>query len=185
MFWCLNMAKIAILKQNYTLNLLIDSRIANLCCFSVGRNLNFLQKKFYTSTTIFNHFFKGMDDNQIAQHMLDKFGLVQSTCSSGLTYKVILPMLLKMISLMRWWARLFPNKILLLLYNLSTLCLQVYAHHNQLLPGQLGRCRHHYPGCFSSSGNTQLSYPWTPMGLGARRLHPHDIPTISRHRRIR
>ena len=38
---------IAIVKQNYTLKLLIAVKMVCSCCFSSCKNLDFLQKKFY------------------------------------------------------------------------------------------------------------------------------------------
>ena len=37
----------AIFKQNYTLELFIALEMVYYCCFSLGGNLDFLQKKFY------------------------------------------------------------------------------------------------------------------------------------------
>ena len=36
-----------VFKQNYTAKLLITFKMAHSCCFSLGGNLDFLQKKFY------------------------------------------------------------------------------------------------------------------------------------------
>ena len=36
-----------VFKQNYTAKLLITFKMANSCCFSLGGNLDFLQKQFY------------------------------------------------------------------------------------------------------------------------------------------
>ena len=41
----------AIFKQNYTLELFIALEMICYCCFSLGGNLDFLQKSFTTSTT--------------------------------------------------------------------------------------------------------------------------------------
>ena len=41
----------AIFKQNYTLELFIALEMVYYCCFSIGGNLDFLQKSFITSTT--------------------------------------------------------------------------------------------------------------------------------------
>ena len=37
----------AIFKQNYTLKLFFTFAMASSCCFSLGGNLDFLQKRFY------------------------------------------------------------------------------------------------------------------------------------------
>ena len=42
------------LKQNYTLKLLIYFKMAYSCCFILKRNLDFLKKKFKTSTACCN-----------------------------------------------------------------------------------------------------------------------------------
>ena len=46
----------AIFKQNYTLELFIALEMVYYCCFSLGGNLyflDFLQKSFITSTTVY------------------------------------------------------------------------------------------------------------------------------------